>query len=140
LSDTFAHNYPHGMKHVSCRHFDSVINYLQNTQPGFLLNTLAEKMDCTPERIRRIRDGKFVLSLIDVDVLKKQYQINPMYLLEGRLPMLLIGDMQIVNEPQAQYGNSLAEENKLLKQTIEDKNRIIELLTAGKPQQDKKRA
>jgi hypothetical protein len=114
--------------HISCKYFDEVVQQLQDTQPGFFLQQLAQNMDITTQQIRRIRKGEFVLDMRDLDVLKKSYQINPLYLLEGSLPMFGIGELAQVNEPRVAYGNAnLAEENKLLRQALEDKNRIIEL-------------
>jgi hypothetical protein len=115
------------MIHHTCPYFDSFILHLQEEWRGFTLNELAEQIKCTTERIRRIRIGEGMMDVNDISTLMEYYQANPVFLLTGKKPYRITGDMQIVSEPGIAYGRTAAEENKYLKKMLADKEKLIEM-------------
>lgn len=115
-------------QHISCVWFDELLNYLKANHPGFELTKLAADLDCHRERIRKIRQGESVLTLADVDVLRKKYGVNLLFLTDHREPFQLSGELSIVNEPNVNYGTDLKKENNQLRDQLSDKDKIIEML------------
>lgn len=123
-------------KHVSCDYFNLLVSALEKDHKDFSLTKLASELDCSTERIRRIRLGIYELGAGDITVLMDKYQANPLYLLRGKLPMRISdSNLSLVNETQAVYGPAqVMEENSQLRQqllekdkTIQDKEKIIGL-------------
>lgn len=113
-------------KHQSCNYFDEFVTYLQNEVSGFKLETLADEIGCSTERIRRIRIGMVMMDVNDITVLKDKYNANPLFLVDHIMPMTFAGSaLQLVNEATAQYGSPLATENKHLKETIAEKDKQL---------------
>lgn len=103
-------------------YFENAINHLTKHYEGFRLNTLAKQMDCSTERIRRIRVGLLNINADDVCVLWEFYNVNPLYLLRGELPIVLT---EVVKA--APLVSDLERENELLRNSLEDKERVIQL-------------
>jgi hypothetical protein len=115
-------------KHVSCDYFNLLVSTLEKDHKDFSLTKLASELDCSTERIRRIRLGIYELGAGDITVLMDKYQANPLYLLRGKLPMRISdSNLSLVNEAQAVYGPAqVMEDNKLLQEQLIQKNKTIE--------------
>lgn len=114
-------------KHESCIWFDELLGWMEDNYPGFRLDKLADDLGCTTNRIRDVRKGKSVLDLKDLEVLRRKYGVNILFLTDHRQPHQLSGELSVVNEPGVQYGNDLKKENEMLRHALSDKEKLIEL-------------
>lgn len=126
-------------KHESCIWFDELCAHLEDSYPGFGFGRLADDLDCTTNRIRDIRKGKSVLEITDIDVLRKKYGVNLLFLTDHSPPYQLSGELSIVSEPSSRYGRSAEEEIAELKKTNALQEEIIALLREKyEPKREKK--
>lgn len=112
----------------STNHFDKFVTWLENNWAGFRIATLADQLNCSSESIRRWRNGIGEICTAEILALKKYYQANPLYLLEGTGPMRLTGDATVVMEPGVAYNAEVSNKIEQLEKQLRDKERIIQLL------------
>lgn len=67
-------------------HFSKAVDALAKDKT-FTVASLSKALNCTTERLRRVRLGEWDLSAQDIITLAEQYHISPMYLLYGLPPM-----------------------------------------------------
>lgn len=119
--------------------FSEVVQHLAHSIPNFKREDFATQLDCTMQTLRNIEKGKSVVDAQKMEIMMRSYGVNPMYLF-GKKPMMLTSDaiVDMVNEDQAKYGHDTAElknckkENTLLKQIIEDKEKMIQMFEKKK--------
>ena len=116
------------MQHISCKYFDELLRYLESEHPGFTLNRLADDLGCTTNRILRIRKGDGILTMHDLEVLRKKYSVNLLWLTDGLKPYKLTRDLQVVSEPTEEYKTDLKRELEILKELCRSKDDVIALL------------
>lgn len=112
---------------VNTNHFNTLVTWLEENWSGFRLSTLAEQLGCSTESIRRWRIGMGTICTPEILALKKHYQANPLFLLEGIGPMRLTGDVTVVMEPGAAYNSEVNKTIADLENKLRDKERIIQL-------------
>lgn len=91
------------MKNEVCERFDLLISNMEQTKPGFRLKDLAVALNCSTERIRKVRKGELSLSIDDIVVLSNEYHASVNYLLFGVGPMYRPNDIKILGEEMQEY-------------------------------------
>ena len=90
--------------HSSCDYFDTFIQSLENERVQ--KKEVAEKLDCSPETIRKIRLGMVKMDVKVICDLQLHYNANPLFLISGILPMrILPSQLNVVNEAQGWQGH-----------------------------------
>lgn len=112
------------MKTETSKRFSDWVDWMQKNEPTFSINGLGEALECTTERVRRLRKGDYPLSIEDFERLHEHYNLSIVWLLFGNGDMFSKDGVMIAEQEAPAY----IQRAQACEDRLKDKDRIIALL------------
>lgn len=112
------------MKAETNKRFIDWVDYMQKNDAQFSIRSLSKVMQCTTERIRRIRLNMLPLQIEDFERLHEHYNLSIVWLLFGIGEMFSKDGMMIAEQEAPAY----IQRAQACEDRLKDKDRIIALL------------
>lgn len=100
------------------KRLEDVINVLRE-EHGKTQKYIADALELNENTLLKYKREASYPTLDVVGAMMQKFNVNPMYLLSGQRPMLLIGGPDLVSESSAAYGNDV-------KALLQDKQDVID--------------